>query len=315
MLIATSRSTNPISSILLLVVFWLVNFSLSLREVLLYQSSWSNFIFLKMVSAHLSIIGISILLNKVLQKNKIVGVGDVFSGLFFLIFMISIPNTHEYYKDLASLFLITIGNNRLVTLHNSNKNYLKEFEIGILFGLSILIAPHLFTVIIALLIGIALVISFTWRDFVVPLLGFLWVFFIKYIVFYIFDISGPNPISDFNFSLPQFGFSFDLYNILIVLVFMFQFIVFLKIFSILEKRSIRERVFYRLWIWTMLFLVISVFFFSKRISGVFFILLLALPISLFSVEFFPRKRELKGYWRKEVLIYLIIFLQFYLRIY
>ena len=74
MLIANSRSTNPISSILLLVVFWLVNFSLSLREVLLYQSSWSNFIFLKMVSAHLSIIGISILLNKVLQKNKIVGV-------------------------------------------------------------------------------------------------------------------------------------------------------------------------------------------------------------------------------------------------
>lgn len=315
MLIALTRSTNPISSFFLIFVFWLVNLVLSFREVFFDYSNDSYFIFYKFLLAQLSILGTSVLLNKIIQKNKIVGVGDVFSGVLFLMFMIGFQNIHQYYRELMSLFLITLSNNSLICLYNVKKNYLKEFKVGILYGLSILITPYLISMPILVMIGISLVLPFTWRDLLIPFLGCLWVLLFIYSLLFVLNIDSFNPLFELYFSIPEINLAPDLDNILILLLLLFELVLFFRIFSNLEKRSIKDRVFYWLWIWTLFFLIISFIFFNECFEKYFLILSLCLPCSLFGTEFFPKKRKLMGYWRKECLIYLLILAQLSLRIY
>lgn len=315
MLIAQTRNTNLISSIFLISFFWLLNLGLSFYEVLLSCSNWYDFPLYKLFLANLSILGTSILVNRILQQNKLVGVGDVFSGILFLIFVLGIKDIYKYYAELMSLFLITLGNNRLISLYNVNKNYLREFEIGMLFGLSMLIAPVLFLMLIVVFIGIRLVVSFTWRDFTAPLLGCFCVFFVKYSFLFISGIDISNLLPNFSFSIPKLDIALDLTHVFIALILFFSLIVLYKVITVLEKRSIKDRIFYWIWIWTLIFLLFSLVLLNEGFEKSFFIISLGLPCSIFSTEFFPKKRKLKEYWKKEVLIYLLILIQFSLRIY
>ena len=315
MLISQTRSTNPISSIFLISFFWLLNIGLSFREVYINFQNWVDLPLAKLITSQLSILAISIILNKMLQKNKLVGVGDVLSGVLFLVFIMGVNNVHQYYKELISICLITLANNQLIGLYNVKKNYLKEFEIGILFGLSVVISPNLFLILSMLFIGIALVVPFSWRDFIVPLLGCLWIFFLKYILLFILGIGEFDMFSGYYFSAPEFKTQFYFEYILFLLLALFELIVFLRIFMILEKRSIKERVFYWLWLWTFILLFFSLLFFKAPFNKFFLIGLLGLPCSVFSIEFFVKKAKLKGYWKKEFLIYSFIIIQFFLRIY
>lgn len=315
MLIAQTRSTNPISSILLISFFWLLNLGLSFFESLLSYSNLTNLPLLEILLANLAILGISILLNRILQENKLVGVGDVFSGILFLIFMLGIKDIHQYFKELMSLFLITLGNNRLISLHNNNKNYLREFEVGILFGLSVVIDPCLFLMPIVIFIGIRLAIPFTWRDFIIPLMGFFCVFFIKDTLLFVLNRWTFISLPDFSLAFPRLDIPLGFSSVLIVLLLLFDFLVFYKVVTVLQKRSIKHRVFYWLWIWTLFFLFLSLILLNEYCEKSFLILALGLPCSVFGTEFFPKKRKLKEYWKKEILIYLLVLVLLLLRIY
>ena len=317
MLILKTRSTNPISTIFLIVLFWLINLGLSFREAFMSFSNWTDFPFAKLLLAQISILATSVLINRTLQKNKLVGVGDGLSGFLFIIFIMGLNDVHQYYRELISLFLITLGNYRLIGLYNVKKNYLKEFEIGILFGLSIVIAPSLFMILGVIYIGITLVVPFTWKDFIVPLLGCLWILFAKFSCLFLFlDILDFNMFSDYSFSIPELNGSIDFTGgISFFLLTLFELIIFFKIFSVLEKRSIKERVFYWLWVWTLIFLFFSLLFFREPFNKFLLITLLGLPCSVFSIEYFAKKGKRRVYWKKEILIYLLLLLQLTLRIY
>jgi hypothetical protein len=315
MLIAQTRNTNPISSIFLISLFWLLNLGFSFYEVLLSCSNWSCFPFYKLFLANLSILGTSILVNRILQQNKLVGPGDVFSGILFLIFFLGIKDIYKFYGELMSLFLITLGTNRLISLYNVNKNYLREFEVGMLFGLSMLIVPDLFLILIVIFIGIRLVIPYTWRDFIAPLLGCFCVFCVKYSLLFISGMWTLNLLPNFSFSIPKLDVVLDLTHYFIALLLFFCLIVLYKVITVLKKRSIKDRIFYWLWIWTLIFLLLSMIFLNEGFEKSYLIISLGLPCSIFGTEFFPKKRKLKEYWKKEILIYLLILIQFSLRIY
>ncbi|MBI33849.1 MAG: hypothetical protein CMP67_00615 [Flavobacteriales bacterium] len=313
MLVSQIRSTNPLSSILFIFLFWILNTVFELRELFLQFPNWNHFPLFEFFCAQLSILGISILLNKVLQKNKLVGVGDAFSGVLFQVFVLGLHSLHLYYKELIALFLISMAISRLINLYNAHKNYIKEFEIGILFGLSAAIAPGLLPVSIMMFVGTALVVPFSWRDFVVSLFGFIWVFFAKFSLFYIFEFSGNEVLPNLLFSISNVDFDFNISSLSILFICIVQLIIFMRIFLILEKRNIKERVFYRLWIWTLVFLFLSLMFSSINLNKAILIVYLGLPCAIFGSEFFPSKRKLKGYWKKEILLYTMVAIQIVIR--
>lgn len=315
MLIAQTRNTNPVSSIFSISLFWLINLGLSVYEVLLSYSNWSDFPLYKILLANLSILGTAILVNRILQQNKLVGVGDVFSGILFLIFVLAIKDAYQYYGELVSLFLITLGNSRLISLYNIKKNHLREFEIGILYGFSIIISPCLFLMLIVVFIGIRLIMSISWRDFIAPLLGCFCVFFVKYSLLFIFGIWSFNLLPNLSFSILKLDFIFDLTHLFIAFLFFFSLIVLYKVITVLEKRSVKDRIFYWLWIWTLIFLLISLVLFNEGFEKSFLIISLGLPCSIFGTEFFPKKGKSKEFWKKEIFIYLFIIVQCSLRIY
>ena len=314
MIISKARSTNPISSIFLVMFFWWLNFG-----VVLWESSggfllWSDFPFLKVSISQLSILSIALLINFTLQKNKFVGVGDSIGGVVFLIFCLGIPELHLYYKEFMSLLIIVFSNLRLIGIHNAVKNYLREFEVGILFGVALALSPSFLLIPLMLLIGIALVVSFTWRDFIAPLFGFVLVFLIKLVVFYFINESDYNVFLSLCFSYPQFDAQFKISQIFISMIIFFELIVLIRLFSVIEKKSIKERVYYWLWIWTTVFMSFSLLFFQETFNKFVLIAMLAAPCSIFSIEYFPKKRKFKGGWRKELILYFLIFTLLSIRI-
>lgn len=312
MIISNSRSTSQISTIFLVLLFWGLNVGFSIWEGSDALTDFESFPFFEIVISQLTILGIAVFLNFSFQKNKFVGVGDGLVGVVFLIFMLGLNDMFLYYRELLSLLLISIANLRLIALHNISKNYLREFEIGLFLGLAVVVAPSMFVISIMFLIGLTLVVSFTWRDFVSPLLGYLWVFFIKYI--YLFWINDFSVDSSFFFSYPKFDAQFNIQQILITLVSMYEFAVLVKLFGVIEKRNIKERIHYWLWIWTAVFMFISLLFFQETFNKFLLIVLLGLPCSIFSIEYFPKKEKPKGQWKQEAILFGLIFIQLALRV-
>ena len=205
-------------------------------------------------------------------------------------------------------------NARLISLHNKSKNFLQEFEIGCLLGLVIIICPSLIVFGIMFLIGLALVISFTWRDFVIPLMGVFLVFLLKVAYLFWIDSLILQNIIQIDMSYPEFSLELSLSKILIIFVSFLEFGILMKLFRVIENKSIKERINYWIWIWTSFLLFISLLFFQQNFSKMMLIQFIGLPCSVFSIEYFKFKKNKKGVWKIELVFLCFLITQVALRI-
>lgn len=300
MLISSLRSTNVIATVFVTFILWVLNFGLTVQEsFILYGPDFYTNLY-KVFIAMFSMLGIAITLNITSLTYKFVGVGDGLVGAVFLTFIIGLNEVSEYYKEILSLFILTIANTRLIALHNKSKNLLREFELGILMALAILISPSFILLLPMLLIGVTLVVPLTWRDVLIPLLGVAWVLLVY--LGYLFWINNWD-FSSLNFSYPKFNAKFDLSQVLITLVSLFEFLVLVTLFGVIEKRGIKERVYYWIWIWTAVFLFLSLLFFQDEFSKILLIQLLGLPCAVFAIEYFKPEKRGGFSWKKELVFY------------
>ena len=68
---------------------------------------------------------------------------------------------------------------KFTSLHNTKNNYFTVFEIGVIIGLIVSITPQFSGIIFLSIIGLTLVKKYSWRDFIIPLLGISFVVFCK----------------------------------------------------------------------------------------------------------------------------------------
>lgn len=311
MLISSLRSTNLISTFFVTFLLWVLNFSLTVNESLVFYGPDFYDNLYKVFIAMFSVLGVVIVLNMTMLGHKFVGVGDGLVGAVFMGFMLGLTNVSEYYKELFSLFVLTVANARLISLHNKPKNLLKEFELGILVALAIVISPSYILLLPMLLIGVTLVVPLTWRDVLAPLLGVFWVVLVY--AGYIFWTNNWN-VNNVAFAYPKFNAQFDLTQVLITVVSLFEFLVLVTLFGVIEKRGIKERVYYWIWIWTAVFLFVSLLFFQKDFSKVLLIQLLGLPCAVFSIEFFKPEKRGGFSWKKELVFYAFLVLEITFRL-
>lgn len=310
MIVSALRNTNSISTILVTSVLFFGNFLLNIGEVF----NESDVPVSKMVLSWGSVLCIVLLLNGYTQKFKFVGLGDGIAGAVFLSFMFGLKDPHLFYRELMGLCLILIVNIRLISLHNTPKNLLREFEIGLLLGLVMIISPGFLVVGIMFLIGLTLVVSFTWRDFLAPVLGVFWVFLIKYYYHFVFEEGPINEFFQLSISLPVFDFNWNIEMIEWMVLSLFVCMIFLRIFKVIEKRSVRVRVNYRIWIWTSVCLLLSLLFFQRAFSLLYVLQWLALlPCAIFSIEYFKLESSLKGRWKLELVFFCLMVVQLGIR--
>ena len=305
MIISATRSTNVISTFFWVILLFGLNLSFSFWELTNGLTTFHNIDWISLTISQIAILGIVILLNFNFRKYKFIGVGDGFPGVVFLVFITALNNSHSYYLELTSLSIITFINFQLISLHNAPREFVKEFQIGVLFGLVFILTPNFAGLILMYFVGLTLVVAFSWRDFIIPLLGIFWVLLLKLAYLYLFDLGISNWI-DFNFSSPLLNAQFSVTQLLITLISFFEFLILVKLFGVIEKRGIKERVHYWIWIWTAVLLFLSLLFLQSKFNKELLIILLGLPCSIFSVEFFHLSDLKKIQRRNEFLFFLLL---------
>ena len=314
MFISASRNNNSISTFIVFIIFLGANIGLIFWEAGKGLSNEESLPIAEIIISSSTILLITFFLTFYLQKLKFTGIGDGIVGVVFLTFMLGFKDSYLYFKELFALFIILVVNARLISLHNKSKNFLQEFEIGCLLGLVIIICPSLIVFGIMFLIGLALVISFTWRDFVIPLMGVFLVFLLKVAYLFWIDSLILENIIQIDISYPEFTLELSLSKILIIFVSILEFGILIKLFRVIENKSIKERINYWIWIWTGFLLFISLLFFQKDFSKLMLIQFIGLPCSVFSIEYFKFKKNKKSVWKIELVFLCFLITQVALRI-
>lgn len=312
MLSKVFREGNQIIGYILLFSVIGAGLVLSLIEPRIDYNSITSIWWLDLSLTSIITFGAGIFINEFLRQQKFIGLSNIAPGFFLVLFLTGLPNQAEQLNVVASVFLIVFLIRKLISLHNTNHNYIPVFEIGIIIGIIVSLTPEFTGIILLYLVGLTLVKSFSWRDFIIPLLGISFVFGVR--LLYLFFTDQAIIFSDFfefYFYQPGINAEFNLTQLILTGITAIEFLFISKLFGIIEKKNIRVRVHYWLWVWMSLFLLFSMLFMQSPINKVELILLMGLPVSVFSNEFL--EDGLKT-WIKDVVIALLILGIFALKI-
>ena len=139
-----------------------------------------------------------------------------------MVFCVGISVSEGFMEHHISVFMLLLVSERLVSLHNATHNYLKVFGIGLLLGGLIMISPSLIGLLFIYLIGLALVTTFGWRDFIIPLFGIGSVVLFYFTIAYLLDRE--VVIYHFNFSYPKFNLGLTFHEIILTSISIFEFL-------------------------------------------------------------------------------------------
>ena len=199
-----------------------------------------------LVLHHAMIFLVAATANFTMTRQKIVGVGDynllVLLTVSLLGISVSLKNSLLMMGSLLAVLLI----HRLGKLFNQAEAAIEEFELGVIAGLGLLVAPLFLFLLPFVLLGLNLTKSNRLRDFIAVLLGFSFVFFLK-VLWAIWMEWQLLPLA----VLP-WGFNFQLFHQLdwkeIVFIGLVGFWYLRQVLYYMRKAdqlSIRLRIFYR----------------------------------------------------------------------
>mgnify|MGYP001582077699 FL=1 len=309
MIIKIANGTNSIVGYLVVFILWFLSGVVGIYEISQGFLLLDLIPLLKIVIGEIFILITGFALLYLLARHKFIGMSNTLPAILYMVFCLGISVSEGFMEHQISIFMLLLVSERLVSLHNSTRNYLKVFGIGLLLGGLIVISPSLIGLLFIYLIGLALVTTFGWRDFIIPLFGIGSIFLFFFVIIYLLDleIGGFN----FNFSYPKFSLGFNVHKILVMGVLIFEFLFLVKLFAVIEKKNIKSRIHYWIWIWASIFLFISFLFFQQEFENEKLILFLALPMSIFSIEFFI---SIKRVFVRELAFVILLVLSICLRL-
>lgn len=309
MIIKIANGTNSIVGYLVIFILWFLSGLAAIYEISHGFLLLDIVPFLKVVIGEIFILITGLALLYFLARHKFIGMSNTLPAIIYIVFCLGISVSDGFMEHHISIFMLLLVSERLVSLHNSTHNYLKVFEIGLLLGGLIVISPSLIGLLFIYLIGLALVTTFGWRDFIIPLFGIGSVVLFYFTIAYLLDREVGSH--HFNFSYPKFSLGFTFYDILLMSISIFEFLFLVKLFAVIEKKNIKSRIHYWIWIWATIFLFISFLFFQEEFEKEKLILFLALPMAIFSTEFFI---SIKRVFLKELAFVILSVLLMCLRI-
>lgn len=265
---------------------------LSFFEPLVPYNSLTSIRWLDIIFSGVLILSSGLFLNGFLVRNKFIHINNIAPGFLLVLFLSGLPNQASQLSILISVFLMVLLISKFTSLHNTKNNYFTVFEIGVIIGLIVSITPQFSGIIFLSIIGLTLVKKYSWRDFIIPLLGISFIVFCKGI--YCFMLDKPVDwvmLLDLNFYRPKLTATMSLSQLILSVITAIEFLVIYNLFTIVEGKNIRERVHYWLWIWLSIFLLFSMLFMQSSVGKVELVLLMGLPVSVFSNEFLAGKMK------------------------
>ena len=292
MLNSLFRGSNKFVGYAVILTVFASGIILSFFETIESYDSLSSIRWVDITFAGVLILSSGLFLNGFLVRNKFIHIHNIAPGFFLILFLTGLPNQVSQLNILTSVFLMILLIRKLTSLHNTKNNYFTVFEIGIVIGLIVSITPQFSGIIFLSIIGLTLVKTYSWRDFLIPLLGISFVLFCKGIYCFMLDkpVDWIMPL-DLNFYKPKLTVTMSFSQLILSVIGAIEFLFIYNLFTIVESKNIRERVHYWLWIWLSIFLLLSMLFMQSTVNKIELVLLMGLPISVFSDEFLDGKTK------------------------
>ena len=292
MLNSIFRGGNKFVGYSIMFIVFTSGIMLSFFEPIVSYDSLTSIRWLDITFAGVLILSSGLFLNGFLVRNKFIHINNIAPGFLLVLFFTGLPIQASQLSILSSVFLMILLISKFTSLHNTKNNYFTVFEIGVIIGLIVSITPQFSGVIFLSIIGLTLVKTYSWRDFLIPLLGISFVLFCKGIYCFMLD----KPVDwimflDLNFYKPKLNATMSFAQLTLYIIAVIEFIFIYNLFTIVESKNIRERVHYWLWIWLSIFLLFSMLFMQSPINKVELVLLMGLPVSVFSNEFLAGKMK------------------------
>ena len=272
MLLKLYKSNQPFVLLflpLLALVFWIKSYihplDLSSYHYSLFSDRY-NFLQIKFewLNTTIALVMVflgAVLLNSIANKQKFMDKENYLPAFFYVLF-------NSFYVGqlfltpvlLANIFLL-LSLQRFLNMYRQNIVFSECFDSGFLLAIAVVFyLPYLFLLPL-IYIGLIIIRSFSWREWVLPLLGFLCVFFLVFVWFFVFDLrlkpimfDRPNIFLPLSLShYPWVGYSFLIFSSIIVLL------SFGALIPQYGKSSVQEKNAKLIFIW-LLFFMLGIFF-------------------------------------------------------
>jgi len=309
MLNSIFRGGNRIIGYGILSLIFLTGILLSFLEPIVSYNSFTSIRWLDITIVGLVSLFSGLFLNNFLIKNKFIGINDIAPGFLLILFLTGLPNQASQVDVVTSVLLVILLIRKFISLHNTKNNFISVFEIGLILGVIISIMPQLAGIVLLTIVGLTLVKTYSWRDFIIPIVGVSFVMFLKGVFNFLLD--QPIDLFTLKFYKPTLNPNMNISQLILSGITAIEFLFIYKLFYIIESKNIRERVHYWLWIWLSIFLLFSILFMQSPVNKVELILLIGLPASVFSKEFLDAPIKT---WRKDLTLFILILSMLALRI-
>lgn len=213
-----------VALLLLQLFFWLPAFIFPEHNYQHYQSFTSpgfnltismigNSPLLCTIIAFIIVFFSAIILNKALENNQLVTKNNLITAFIYIVFMSSRPALLSLYPTLIANLFIVIALYQIFTLYMEKEAYSKIFNISILLAIGSLFYFEMIVLLIFLWLTFNIYRIYFWREWVIPILGFLTVYLFLAVYYFWTDQLGP-AIEHYHSHLKafyyfEFNFTFD----------------------------------------------------------------------------------------------------------
>jgi len=235
-----------------------------------------------------------VVLNNVVNHNDLLKYKGFLPMFFGLILVASLPWVYQLNLQIFAVLILVFGVQKMLKLSQPSATHGDVFDLGFLIGLASLFYLPCLVFFIWIYQALLLLRNFSFREWLMPIVGFLLPFFYLYLFYFLTD----RPLPDFNVS-EYFHFSllkFKDFNIGFLVYLIGVFFVFVlsipKFLNTIQTGKIRIRKSLTLLTWLIFYGILSTVFFSAH--WLFMFLLLIIPGSIILASFFEQQRTTKA---------------------
>ena len=267
---------------------------------------------LQTILATILIAIIAILLSNLSVKYRLLPNGQLFGGIFFILFCGLHASSLSLTASLLACFFFVIDLEQIMSIYNQKTSPLRLFNFGFFVGMATLFYVPYYVYLFLGIIGITILKGFSLKEFFQIIVGFLTVFFLFCTAAFVgdfLDIFYSQQIQSY-FSPYLFSMSYGKNGLIVMgilsLVFLASFIS-LNLFQV--KKTILIQKYFDLIFWTVFVSFLSLLF--LRITEINHIHLFILPLSiLMGLMISKIKNQLMAETIHLTLIIFALFLQF-----
>lgn len=123
------------------------------------------------------------LINRLAEKNEIIGINSYLPGIIYIILMSLQPEMFSLHPTILTNHFIILAIYRLMRTHRKETAFSEVFDSGFFIGICALLYFPSIMFLILLWLGLIIIRPFVWREWIIAHLGFLmpWIWYLAYL--------------------------------------------------------------------------------------------------------------------------------------